>query len=135
VPDLSGRDEVGAAQALGRAGLLASLVFVPSHDPLGTVEAQGQAAGTSVPYHRHVEVNVLTGPGTKPLEQVPALLGKSLQDSVTAVNAQHLRLIYLRYPVTSRTQAGKIVQQTPTAGSRAPENAQVIVYLGAYRAG
>jgi hypothetical protein len=43
----------------------------------------------------------------------------------------HLRLIYLRYPVTSQSQAGKIVQQSPLAGGQAPQNAQVLVFLGA----
>jgi beta-lactam-binding protein with PASTA domain len=34
--------------------------------------------------------------------------------------------------VSSQSQAGKIVQQSPLAGAHAPRNAQVIVYLGAY---
>ena len=33
-------------------------------------------------------------------------------------------------PVTDRTQVGKIVRQTPLAGKQAPQNAQVLVYLG-----
>jgi hypothetical protein len=49
------------------------------------------------------------------------------------LNGAHLRLLYVKYPVTSRSQAGKIVQQTPLSGGRAPENAQVLVFLGAFR--
>jgi hypothetical protein len=49
------------------------------------------------------------------------------------MQAGHLRLIYLRYPVTSRAQAGEIVQQSPVGGSKAPQNAQVLVYLGAFK--
>jgi beta-lactam-binding protein with PASTA domain len=135
VPDLSGLDTAGAAEALGKAGLLASLVFVPSQDELGTVEGQGKAANTTVPFHSHVQVNVSTGPGTKPQETVPSVIGKSLQDALSAINGAHLRLIYLKFPVTTRAQAGKVVQQTPTGGGHAPQNAQVIVYLGAFRAG
>jgi beta-lactam-binding protein with PASTA domain len=135
VPDLSGLDTAGAAQALGKAGLLASLVFVPSHDELGTVEGQGKQSGTSVPFHSHVQVNVSTGPGNKPMETVPNVIGKTLPDALSAINGAHLRLIYLKFPVTTKTQAGKVVQQTPLGGGHAPQNAQVIVYLGAYRAG
>jgi beta-lactam-binding protein with PASTA domain len=135
VPDLSGLNEPAAAQALGRAGLLASLAFVPSTDELGTVEGQGKPAGAKIPSRSHVQMNVAIGPGTKPSESVPNVVGKTLQDALAAINGAHLRLIYLRYPVTSKTQAGKIVQQTPLAGAHAPQNAQVIVYLGAYRAG
>jgi beta-lactam-binding protein with PASTA domain len=135
VPDLSGLDEQSAATALGKAGLLASLVFVPSHDELGTVEAQGKTAGTTVPYHSHVGLNVSTGPGNKPMETVPNVIGKTLQDALSAINGAQLRLIYLKYPVTSKSQAGNVVQQTPDGGAHAPQNAQVIVYLGAYQGG
>jgi serine/threonine-protein kinase len=131
VPDLSGMDEQAAATALGKAGLLASLAFVPSQDPLGAVEAQGKPAGTTVPYHDHVLINVSTGPGRKTQETVPDVRGKTLQEALSAINGAHLRLIYLKFPVTAQSQAGKVVQQTPDGGANAPQNAQVIVYLGA----
>lgn len=131
VPDLSGMKEQAAATALGKAGLLASVVFVPSQDELGTVEAQAKPSGTTVPYHSHVQVNLSIGPGQKPMETVPSVIGKTLQDALSAINGAHLRLIYLKYPVTSQSQAGKVVQQSPLGNGKAPQNAQVIVYLGA----
>ena len=42
-------------------------------------------------------------------------------------------MLYVRFPLTSTSQAGTIVQQSPSAG--APANAQVLVFLGAYRRG
>ena len=60
-------------------------------------------------------------------------MGKTLSEAVAAINGAHLRLIYVRFPLTSRSQAGTIVQQSPLAGGQAPENAQVLVFLGAYR--
>jgi beta-lactam-binding protein with PASTA domain len=133
VPDLSGKDEAGAAQALYQANLLASIVFVPSQDPLGTVEGQAKAAGTTVPSRSHVQVNVSKGPGQKPDETVPNVDGKTLQDALAAIKGANLRLIYLKYPVTNKAQAGKIVQQSPLGGAHAPQNAQVLVYLGAFK--
>jgi hypothetical protein len=62
-----------------------------------------------------------------------AAIKKRLTDAVSSIQAAHLRLIYLRYPVTSRAQAAKIVQQSPLAGNTAPGNAQVLVYLGAIK--
>jgi hypothetical protein len=44
-----------------------------------------------------------------------------------------LRLIYVRFPVTSQSQLGKIVQQSPLGGGKAPQNAQVLVFLGVRR--
>jgi serine/threonine-protein kinase len=133
MPDLSGQTEAAAAQALGNAGILASIVFVPSSDPLGTVVQQAKPSGTKVPYHSHVQVNLSRGPNNNPLESVPNVIGQTLQQAVSTLNGHHLRLVYLKFPVTSRTQAGKIVQQTPLEGGQAPQNAQVIVYLGAFQ--
>ena len=64
-----------------------------------------------------------------------AAIKKRLTDAVSSIQAAHLRLIYLRYPVTSRAQAGQIVQQSPVGGSKAPQNAQVLVFLGSYQSG
>lgn len=132
VPDVSGRQESAAVQAFGSAGVLPSLAFVPSNDPLGTVEAQAKQAGTTVPYHAHVQLNLSTGPGDKPSEQVPNVIGRQLHQAVASLNAANLRLIYLRYPVGVRAKAGTIVQQSPLGGASAPQNAQVLVFVGAY---
>ena len=56
-------------QALGQAGILASLAFVPSSDPLGTVSQQAKPSGTTVPYHAHVQINISRGPNDNPLQQ------------------------------------------------------------------
>lgn len=131
VPDVQGQKEAAAAQALGQAGLLASLAFVPGSDPLGTVTGQAKPSGTTLPYHSHVQINVSRGPNDNPLQQVPNVIGRSLQDAVSTMQGAHLRLIYLKYPVSSQAQAGKIVQQSPLGGGQAPQNAQVLVFLGA----
>lgn len=133
VPDVSNQKEAAAVQSLNRAGIIASLAFVPSSDPLGTVEGQAKAAGTSVAYHSHLQINISSGPGDKPQEEVPGVIGGSLEQALSSINGAHLRLLYLKLPVTSRSQAGKIVQQSPLAGSHAPRNAQVVVYLGAFK--
>jgi serine/threonine-protein kinase len=132
MPDVSGQTETAAVQAMGKAGILASIVFVPSDQPLGTVVQQAKPQGTTLSYHAHVQINLSRGPNNNPLQTVPNVIGQTLQQAVSSVNGHHLRLIYLRFPVTSRTQAGKIVQQSPLGG-QAPENAQVVVYLGAFQ--
>jgi len=132
VPDVSNQTEPAAVQSLNRAGIIASLAFVPGSDPLGTIEAQAKQAGTSVPYHSHMQINVSSGPGDKPKEQVPNVIGRPLQQALSSINGANLRLLYLKFPVTSRSRAGKIVQQSPLGGAQAPQNAQVVVYLGAF---
>jgi len=133
MPDVSTQTESAAVQTLTRAGILPSLVFVPGSDPLGTVTGQAKTAGSTVPYHSHVQINISSGPGDKSQERVPNVIGQTLQQAVSSVNGTHLRLIYVKYPVGSRSQAGKIVQQSPLGGGHAPENAQVLVFLGAFQ--
>ena len=133
MPDVTGQQESAAVTALGNAGILASLVFVPSQDTLGTVEQQAKPAGTKVPFHSHVQLNISRGPNNNPLQSVPNVVGQTLQQAVSTLNGAHLRLLYLKFPVTSQSQAGKIVQQSPLSGGKAPQNAQVVVYLGAFK--
>jgi beta-lactam-binding protein with PASTA domain len=135
VPDVTGQKEASAVTALGNAGILASIVFVPGTDPLGTVLQQAKSAGTNVPFHSHVQINISRGPNATTDATVPNVVGQTLTQAVSTLNAAHLRLIYLKYPVTSQAQAGKVVQQSPLSGATAPQNAQVVVYLGAYKKG
>jgi beta-lactam-binding protein with PASTA domain len=135
VPDVARQKEAGAVTALGNAGILASIVFVPGADSLGTVLEQAKPAGTTVPFRSRVQINVSRGPNATTDETIPNVIGQTLQQAVSTLNAAHLRLIYLKVPVTSRTQAGKVVQQSPLSGAKAPENAQVVVYLGAFKQG
>jgi beta-lactam-binding protein with PASTA domain len=133
MPDVSGQPESAAVQAMGQAGILASLAWVPGDDELGTVVAQAKPSGATVPYQGHVQINLSTGPGTKPKEQVPNVIGQPLKQAVSTVNGAHLRLIYLKLPVSDRSQAGQIVQQSPLGGASAPQNAQIVVWMGAYK--
>jgi beta-lactam-binding protein with PASTA domain len=135
VPDVTGQKEASAVTALGNAGILASIVFVPGTDPLGTVLQQAKSAGTTVPFHSHVQINISRGPNATTDATVPNVVGQTLTQAVGTLNAAHLRLIYLKYPVTSQAQAGKVVQQSPLSGAKAPQNGQVVVYLGAYKKG
>ncbi len=133
VPDVSGLTEQEAASAFNRANVLPSFAFVPSSDPLGAVEQQAKPAGTTVPYHAHVQVNISKGPNAATDEPVPNAIGQTLSQAVATMNGSHLRLIFVKLPVTSRSQAGRIVQQSPLAGGKAPQNAQILVFLGAFR--
>ena len=105
----------------------------PGDDPLGTVVEQAKPSGTTVPYHSHVQINISRGRTTTRSRRVPNVIGQTLTGAVSTLNGAHLRLIYVKYPVTSRAQAGKIVQQSPLSGGKAPQNAQVLVFLGAFK--
>ena len=131
VPDVGGQQESAAVDALANAGILPSLVFVPSSDPLGTVEQQAKPSGTTVPYHAHVQINISEGPNPTSTARVPDVIGKTLDQALSALNGAHLRLIFVKLDLP-RQSAGKIAQQSPLAGANAPENGQVLVFLGVY---
>jgi serine/threonine-protein kinase len=133
MPDVTQQTEAAAVQAMNDAGILPSIVFIPGDDPLGTVEQQAKPAGTSVPYHSHVQINVSSGPGDKPAQQVPNVIGQTLDQAVASLNGAKLRLLYVKYPVSVRSKAGQIVQQSPLGGSKVPQNGQVLVFVGAFR--
>jgi beta-lactam-binding protein with PASTA domain len=131
VPDVTRKPEADAVAALSRAGLRASIVFVPSSDDLGTVEAQSKPAGTRLAGKSHVQLNLSGGNGKFPPETVPNVIGKPTSDAVVALNVAQLRLLYERVPVTTAASDGKVVEQSPLAGDKAPQHAQVVVYVGA----
>jgi hypothetical protein len=130
VPSLSGRLQ-SALQQIRDAGFQASVAYVQSAEPFGNVVAQSPAAGATAPRSSRVTVNVSAGRSGTALT-VPSTIGMTIPDAVAAVNQAGLRLTMLRRTVTDRSQAGKIVAQTPSAGAHAPRNSQVVVYMGAY---
>jgi beta-lactam-binding protein with PASTA domain len=132
VPDVSNDTEQAAVQALNNANLVPSLFFVPSHDPLGTVEGQAKLAGSQAAATAPIQINISKGPGQNPAETVPSVIGMSLDAALASINAQGLRLIYLKQPIPTPSGAGTISRQSPLPGAHVPRNGQVLVYLAAF---
>ena len=132
VPTLSGEIK-SAVQALAQAGLLASIQYVPGDDPLGTVLAQSPPGDASAAAGSHVTLSASSGPGDKEQMTVPDTTGQTIPKAVDTLNGSGLRLILLKRTVSDRSQAGQVVEQTPRPGAQAPKNAQVLVYMGAYK--
>ena len=133
VPSLGG-DLRSALERLVQAGLAASLAYVPSDQPLGTVVAQSPSGGQSATRGSHVTLNLSAGPHPAGQASVPNVVGRRIPQAVSTLNGSGLRLVLLRSKVTDRSQAGMVVSQTPEPGKQAPRNAQVLVYMGAYGA-
>jgi len=132
VPSLQG-DLQPALQQLDQAGFVASIAYVPGTQPLGTVIAQSPSGGASAKTGSQVTVNVSSGPGHNPEETVPNVVGQRIPQALGALHNAGLRLVLLNMRVSDRSKAGVIVAQTPLPGKQAPKNAQVLVYLGAFK--
>ena len=107
--------------------------YVAAPDPLESVVAQTPAGGQTAKARSHVTVNVSDGVGDRQPQTVPDVIGQTLDQAVQTLNASELRLIFVKVPVTTRAQVGKVVEQTPLAAATVPTNAQVLVYLGVLR--
>ena len=132
VPALSG-DVKAAVQSLVGKGLLATINYVPSDEPMGTVVSQSPSEGTTSKTGTHITLSVASGPGDKEQATVPDTSGQTIKQAVATLNAAGLRLILVKKTVTDKEQAGKVVEQTPSSGAQAPKHAQVLVYMGAFK--
>jgi eukaryotic-like serine/threonine-protein kinase len=131
VPSLAG-DLRAVLQQLDGAGFAASIAYVPGTQPLGTVVAQSPAGGSSAKSGSQVTINVSSGPNGTADHSVPDVVGQRIPQALSTLNGSGLRLILLRARVSDRSKAGVVVAQTPLPGKKAPKNAQVLVYMGAY---
>jgi beta-lactam-binding protein with PASTA domain len=131
VPSLSG-DLKSSLQQLDQAGFKASIAYVPSEQPLGTVVSQSPSGGATAKQGSQVTVNVAAGPNATQQISVPDVTGQTIPQAVSTLNQAGLRLILLKTKVSDKTQAGKVISQTPAVGKQVPHNAQVLVYMGAY---
>jgi hypothetical protein len=130
VPSVSG-DLQAALQAVRNAGFSATVHYVPSDQPRGTVVAQSPEGGTSASTSSQVTINVSSGEGAAGVA-VPNTVGLTIPQAVSAVQSAGLHLVMLRRTVTVHSEAGKVVAQTPAAGQQAPKNSRVVVYMGAF---
>jgi beta-lactam-binding protein with PASTA domain len=130
VPSVSG-DLQAALQAVRNAGFSATVHYVPSERPRGTVVAQSPAGGTRAPTSAQVTINVSSGEHTEGVS-VPNTVGMTIPQAVSSIQSAGLHLVMLRRTVTDQAEAGKVVAQTPGAGQQAPKNSRVVVYMGAF---
>jgi beta-lactam-binding protein with PASTA domain len=133
VPSLTGSELKSAVQSLADKDLAAAIQYVPSDQPMGTVVSQSPSAGASSQTGTRITLNVAFGPGDKAQATVPDTSGQTIEEAVGTLNSADLRLILVKKTVSDRSQAGKVVEQTPQPGAKAPKRAQVLVYMGAFK--
>jgi hypothetical protein len=133
VPDVGNAEGQDAVQRLNAAGLLVTLAYVPSNTPLGTVVAESPQAGASAQTGSHVTVNLSAGKGSVGTASVPDMIGRTIPQAVSAVKQAGVRMFFVRKPITDQSQAGKVIEQSPAAGTTIPKNAKVLVYMGVVR--
>jgi serine/threonine-protein kinase len=133
VPDVGNALAPAAIDKLNVAGLMVTLAYVPNDLPLGTVVAESPESGSSAPSGSHVTLNLSSGQGEQAHSGVPSVTGKTIPDALAAIRQAGLRMIFVRKTVSDKSQAGNVVEQTPSPGTQIPRNGKVLVYMAAVR--
>lgn len=143
VPDVVGEQASDAKQALTSAGLKVSVFQVPNAASKGTVVAQRPAAGTKAPRGSSARLNVSNGAQagsgggtttsstqttttqTPAAVTVPKVVGLQQGPAQRRLHAAGLRVRVLY--VASQQPSGRVVSQSPLAGSKAKRDSRVTI--------
>jgi serine/threonine-protein kinase len=116
VPDVKGQQWTQAEATLTNKGLQPEEHIVPGNTK-GQVTATDPAAGTKVPKHSKVRVNVMSGPETA---TVPSVVGDTLAQATAALHAAGFNA-NPTYVNNSTAQANQVISQSPAPGSPEPK--------------
>jgi beta-lactam-binding protein with PASTA domain len=130
MPDLVGQTQRQAWPTLVQAGIIPSVVYVPSQEPVNTVVAQAKQMGATLTKGSHVQVNVSRGPDAQADATVPSVLGKDPQAARQALEAAGFTVQTLRWPARATTQIGRAMEQQPLHGAHVPSGTQVLILIG-----
>ena len=130
VPDVVGLREAEAAAEIEQAGLRADSFPVASEEAAGTVVRQSPAAGARANRGSPVRIDVSVGPTTRPLRQVPDVVGDDEGTAAERLRAAGFTVRTEDIEVTDPAQEGIVLEQSPAGGSRARSGAQVTISVG-----
>ena len=126
MPDVTGQTEAAAATAMRPGRDPRQHRLRAGRRPARDGAPAGEAGGhdRALPLAR-ADQRVEGAERDAPTSPSRTRSGRRCGEAVSTINGAHLRLIYVKFPVTSDSQAGKVVQQSPLGGGKAPQNAQI----------
>ncbi|MGH9008942.1 MAG: PASTA domain-containing protein, partial [Acidimicrobiia bacterium] len=123
IPDVSGQDAVEAANALGAKSLSVERVFQPSDSvDSGKVIGTNPAAGSSVAKSSKIQLIVSSG---KDQVSVPNLYGRTQSEAMNDLQAIGLTGTVRSVFACDPTSSGKVIAQSPSAGSKVDKGSNV----------
>jgi eukaryotic-like serine/threonine-protein kinase len=129
-PDLIGDLQQVAQRRLNQAGLRAVVLYVPSDQPQGTVLSQSPNPGTTQKRGTAVQLRAAIGPNAPALEAVPKVAGLDAATAVSRLRDAGFKVQTLHRAATDGSQVGKVVDEQPAGGRRAPAGSMVTIYVG-----
>lgn len=133
VPDVTGQNQQTAQSTLEGVGLKVSFSAVDSAQPTGTVIGSSPSAGSTVPRGSTVTLQVSRGNRLP----VPSLAGLTTSQATQALAQAGFSgsLALSSRPVSDPSQDGRVVAQSPSAGSLAGRSDTITVVVGSASSG
>jgi len=131
VPNVTGQQLSVARTILRRAGFRISTRFVDNPAPRNQVVAQSPGAGSSAPRHSTVTLLVSRGgPGGGNLAVVPAVTGMRANQATSVLRNAGFSVQSVSVPAGSSSRRGRVIAQSPGAGSQLGTGATVVIFVG-----
>jgi serine/threonine-protein kinase len=128
IPNEAGKDQAVAANDLGRAGLQVNTKQEASSTvPDGKVIRTEPPAGTKVDKGSTVTMVVSTGPAQA---TVPDVVGMTEAQATKKLQDAGFKVEKTTQTVTSDSDDGRVVDQTPDAGTKVDEGSTVTIVIG-----
>jgi beta-lactam-binding protein with PASTA domain len=128
VPDVTAQDPFAAAATLGAASFQVTPVQTPSDTvPNGKVIGTDPAAGTPLPRGSAVKLLVSSGPA---LVAVPSVVGQPRATAEGLLNGTLGFGVQVSFVNAGAAGRGKVVAQTPPAGTQLPKGSTVAISVG-----
>jgi serine/threonine-protein kinase len=130
VPKVVGLQQGPAQRRFHDARLGSRVLYVSAQAPSGQVVSQAPSAGTTVKRGARVTIRVSLGPSQTKTTVVPDVVGNDQQTATSTLGSAGFAVQVIQVPVTDPSQAGMVVDEQPSGGSRAPTGSQVTIYVG-----
>jgi beta-lactam-binding protein with PASTA domain len=127
IPNVVATPYANAQSALKGTGFVVVRKDTPSDQPKGEVVATDPQGGTNAAKGSTVTVTVSSGPGTS---QVPDVRGKQQADAAQLLQAAGFAVTIVMTPVTDPSQAGLVLSEAPSGGTKAKQGSAVTISVG-----
>lgn len=128
VPDVAGKDATEAANILGQQGFRVRTQREPSDTVAeGSVIRTDPPAGSEAEKGSTVTIVVSSGPAEV---EVPSVVGMTEADATATLEGAGFQVVVQNQTVIDAADVGRVIDQSPNAGTRAPRGSTVTITVG-----
>ena len=129
VPDVRGLAAARGLPQLNRAQFRPVLHYVSSTEQRGRILSQSPSSGAAA-RNSQVRVNVSMGQNPAEAVTVPNVVGQDRTAAATALRDAGFRVLVLNRQTSDGSQNGRVIEQSPPAGTSLPRGLLVAIFVG-----